>query len=411
MITPVRTFLALALSVLAMVVVPASASAYSVLITENFGEYGAGVKSSIEAVEGVSSVQLFFTGESTPTAEQLAGYDVVVSIGDSSYSDAQLWGNRLADYVDAGGIVIQTAYDNWEDDNSSPTGRFAEGGYTPLLNGNNDNSETTLGELVDPDHPLLQGLGTFSTELNTNTPLAPGATLLAKWADGRNAIALKGRVVATSSAPYEASALSAIAQLVDNAVKFFPQNVSVTKAGTGSGTVTGTRNGVACGELCAGPAGFGTQFSFVATPAANSRFVGWTGACTGVGACALSVAGRTPGIGAIFDLASFGDATLVTIKPVSSKVPKSGKLKIRFRSTNDFSLTGSLSGKVGKSKVKAKSFSVGASGSRTVTLTLSKSLRSKLAKKRKLKIALTANLKDPAGRTRTLKKSVTIKKK
>jgi hypothetical protein len=80
-----------------------------------------------------------------------------------------LWGDRLADYVDGGGVVLQAAYDNWVMSDAHPLGRFASGGYAPLGLGPNDNLATTLGQVEDPSSPIVQGLGTFSTSANTTT--------------------------------------------------------------------------------------------------------------------------------------------------------------------------------------------------------------------------------------------------
>jgi hypothetical protein len=83
-------------------------------------------------------------------------------------------------------------------------------------------------------------------------------------------------------------------------------------------------------------------------------------------------------------------------------------LKIRVKNANDFSTTGKL---YGKSKLKSKTFTVKAAGSKTVQLKLTKSLRKTLAKKGKLKLTITAKLKDPAGNSRSVKKKLVLKPK
>jgi streptogramin lyase/Tol biopolymer transport system component len=65
--------------------------------------------------------------------------------------------------------------------------------------------------------------------------------------------------------------------------------VSVTKAGTGSGTVTGP--GIVCGTQCS--AGFNPGLTLAATAAPGSSFKGWSGACTGTGLCVVATAGNT----------------------------------------------------------------------------------------------------------------------
>ena len=56
--------------------------------------------------------------------------------------------------------------------------------------------------------------------------------------------------------------------------------------------------------------------------------------------------------------------------------------------------------------LKAKAFTVGANARRTVSLRLPNGLGRLLQRKRKLSLRLTATVKDPAGRTRTVKKTV-----
>jgi hypothetical protein len=142
----------------------------------------------------------------------------VVDTGDSNYDDAALYGDRLANYIDAGGAVIQFAYDNWDDAGAHPTGRFESGGYPPFIPGPNENLAVSLGTILVPGSPLLAGVTSFTTNSNTTDALAPGATLLAKWSDDRNAIATKGQVVSVTADPgSDFNPLSAAAQLAVNA--------------------------------------------------------------------------------------------------------------------------------------------------------------------------------------------------
>jgi len=200
-----------------------------ILITTN-SAYSSEFSAALVAKPGVAAVDTFDTQAGTPTAESLATYDVVATLGDSSYQDPTLWGDRVADFIDAGGVFAQYAYDNWDDIGSHTSGRFESGGYEAFIPGPDDADLTSLGAILVPSSPLLAGVPSFTTSDNTTPAVAPGATLLAKWTDGRNAIATKGRVLSVAASPQNGSLdpMSAAAQLAVNA-----GNVLVPKPATG----------------------------------------------------------------------------------------------------------------------------------------------------------------------------------
>ncbi len=57
--------------------------------------------------------------------------------------------------------------------------------------------------------------------------------------------------------------------------------LSVTLAGTGSGSVTSALSGISCGATCNASFPSGTTVTLGAFPAGDSVFAGWSGACTG----------------------------------------------------------------------------------------------------------------------------------
>ncbi|MBP1687830.1 MAG: hypothetical protein H6Q33_3973 [Deltaproteobacteria bacterium] len=63
--------------------------------------------------------------------------------------------------------------------------------------------------------------------------------------------------------------------------------LAVQKVGSGSGTVAG--NNIDCGSTCSLFLDSGTSVALSATPAAGSIFSGWSGPCTGTGACSFTL--------------------------------------------------------------------------------------------------------------------------
>jgi phospholipase C len=69
--------------------------------------------------------------------------------------------------------------------------------------------------------------------------------------------------------------------------------LSVQAAGGGGGTVSSNPTGINCGSACSASFSSGTQVTLTASPAANSFFAGWSGACSGTGVCKITVTQNT----------------------------------------------------------------------------------------------------------------------
>ncbi|MCX7616105.1 MAG: PKD domain-containing protein [Patescibacteria group bacterium] len=82
--------------------------------------------------------------------------------------------------------------------------------------------------------------------------------------------------------------------------------LSVSKSGTGSGTVISNPSGINCGADCTESYNSGTQVTLIANPDSGSSFIGWSGDCSGVGDCILTI-NNNKSITATFNTSSITD--------------------------------------------------------------------------------------------------------
>jgi hypothetical protein len=66
-----------------------------------------------------------------------------------------------------------------------------------------------------------------------------------------------------------------------------PGQYPLTVHDFGSGSIISSPPGINCGTACSAAFSFGTQVSLFASPAPGYQFAGWSGACTGLGACVV----------------------------------------------------------------------------------------------------------------------------
>jgi len=77
--------------------------------------------------------------------------------------------------------------------------------------------------------------------------------------------------------------------------------LTVSRIGTGGGTVTSTPDGINCGTACVAAFPESTVVILDQSAAADSTFIGWAGACTGTGACSVTL-DAAKAVTATFDL-------------------------------------------------------------------------------------------------------------
>jgi len=333
----------------------AAPGAYRIIIVQANCEPPTEIQGQLKALPDVAAVDIFDACVGTPTLAELTPYDLVMSINEEGYFDPVAYGNVLADYVDAGGFVFQYAYDS--EDSLLPEGRFNDQGYPPFIPGDNPNDLVSLGEF-NASSPLMQGISTLTTGWNTDAELAPGATLVAKWSDGRNAIAYKGRVASvTAFVGNEAAGewSGDYARLTINWIRWVGPHILSVSNPTGGGTVTSSAGGINCGAVCSATLPNGTPVSLSATANRGFAFAGYSGACAGT-ACALTLDGDKA---VTANFIPFAPAKKVVrnrkkgTAMLTVKVGGPGQLTLTGKKTKRQSKTAKAAGKV-KLLVKAK---------------------------------------------------------
>ena len=67
------------------------------------------------------------------------------------------------------------------------------------------------------------------------------------------------------------------------------QTLTVTKGGSGTGTVTSSPGGINCGSDCSQAFDQDTSVTLSQSVGTDSVFAGWSGACSGTGACTVTM--------------------------------------------------------------------------------------------------------------------------
>jgi hypothetical protein len=142
-----------------------------------------------------SAVDIIYAQTVTPTLAQLQQYDAIITWSNTDYANPVALGNVLADYVDAGGGVVVAIFATT---NGSDTlrlrGRWETGGYPIMIPGpgTTTGGSHSLGAILIPGHPILEGVNTFhggsQSWRPTSSQLAPHGIRVAEWTDGRNLI-------------------------------------------------------------------------------------------------------------------------------------------------------------------------------------------------------------------------------
>jgi hypothetical protein len=124
---------------------------------------------------------------------------------------------------------------------------------------------------------------TCSANFNSGTVV----TLTSAAAAGSTFAGWSGACSGTGTCSVTMSAAKSVTATFNTAVTTFA--LSVTLAGTGSGSVTSSPSGITCPSTCSANFNSGTVVKLTAVVGSGSTFAGWGGACTGTGTCSVTM--------------------------------------------------------------------------------------------------------------------------
>jgi subtilisin family serine protease len=137
----------------------------------------------------LESITLYDPRYNTPTLEELQAYNVVVVWANYTFADANGIGNVLADYVDAGGKVIDLNFAL--DPSWGYLGRFRAEGYSAITIAYTGYSTSCLGTF-DAGHPIMDGVTDVCDYYRgVGSALTAGSYEVARWADNELFVAAK----------------------------------------------------------------------------------------------------------------------------------------------------------------------------------------------------------------------------
>ena len=145
-------------------------------------DYGAAVaKRELLGMPGMSGIHQYNVRHTNPTLDFLNLYDVVVVWSNYPFYNAQVLGNRLADFVDFGGGVILQQFCFYTGNNNGMEGRLMSS-YSPYGAGNAIFGYRNMG-WYNPDHPLMQGVDHVREYYLTDVTVENDAVSVASWDD------------------------------------------------------------------------------------------------------------------------------------------------------------------------------------------------------------------------------------
>ncbi|MGH7244991.1 MAG: hypothetical protein ACREJD_16370 [Phycisphaerales bacterium] len=165
-----------------------------VLVVHSFfsGAEASDVAAKLSSTGALGGVDLFDASLATPTLATLQNYDALLVANGNAWANRDGLGNVVADFVDAGGGVVQSVFTSAGVPASDLGGRFT-GDYRIIPFGISLDGAATLGAVTYASHPIMAGVAVFNGGSRSSRPVtttfAAGGLLIAQWSDGKTLVA------------------------------------------------------------------------------------------------------------------------------------------------------------------------------------------------------------------------------
>ena len=188
---------------------------------------------------------------------------------------------------------------------SSPVQESGSDGYTITIS-NPNASTVSLDSITDTLPTGFSYTSGSTTGVTTSNPSVNGQTLT--WSGPLTVPAASGGTPGTVALHFGVTVSGTPGTYYNNAggaasgytvvatgdtapvtVTAPPETLTVSKDGTGTGTVTSSPAGINCGASCSHDFAEGTTVTLTPTADFGSTFAGWSGDCTGTGSCMVTM--------------------------------------------------------------------------------------------------------------------------
>jgi hypothetical protein len=187
--------------------------------------------------------------------------------------------------------------------------------------GNSGTANLVIGTITNPAVPFSK-----QTDNCSGQTLSPGGTCTVTY---RFVPTTSGNFSGHSSIPSNDPDENPVS-LELNGTGSTAFSITVSKSGTGAGTVTSSPAGINCGDDCSKLYKQGTTVTLTATPSWESIFAGWSGACSGTGPCTITLSSNTNIVASFV----FLENCAYTISPTNKTFnAKGGSVSIKVSAT------------------------------------------------------------------------------